>query len=565
MSNDINLLPLRDYGEIDEYKREHYFLFQAFTDSKLEYKDTIEWSDCPKANGIQTMLDAVNSDYHGHLKNAITVVEKYCEHFYEEPNKIAQFIIEFSFYLNKIHPYFNAKISNFSDLCYVTPADLLFIYQIIQKMIRENNTGNPDYKKDEGYLCEMIYEAVCPIFQMICGNMTPEMEKSLFEDIEKYYNHIVHPDEFLNHELVSIFDTLESLKRLLTILANKRNKKYTIPYSMFMRLYRLGFNKDTKVNFKKEFDECEHPIFLSEFDYAVQNITDYENYDYSSLENYANVYRFFCFEQLGYFYASYLYNHNEIIIRQCENCGKFFIAEDKREKYCNNLLQDDTQHTCRQVGAIIKRDKLYGSDEFRKFNKNVQKRINTLKNNCKYDIDRYILVIIYDIWKKKYKNMPKPGSELPGYLNDMYQIFLFSFNEYKFQYHTKREDKIGNLRKNQAQKCFESIKDDHLMILPIICDIWKAKVQKSIKDSLKEIYENIVTVDKSSDLSAKVREEKTIQNPEWKSIIDSIEKTFDSIIIEYNNSIQIYEYYQKRHLNYLKMRENFNKLYKAQN
>ena len=495
MSDDINLLPLRDYGEIDEYKREHYFLFQAFTDSKLEYKDTIEWSDCPKANGIQTMLDAVNSDYYEHLSKAIAVVEKYCEHFYEDHNEIAQLLIEFSFHLNQIHPYFNSKISNFSDLCYVTPADLLFIYQIIQGMIRENSTENPDYKNDEGYLCEMIYEAVCPIFQMICGNMTPKIEKSLFEDIEKYYNHIVHPDEFLNHELVSIFDTL--------------------------------------------FDECEHPIFLSEFDHAVQSINDYENYNYSNLEVYANVYRFFCFEQLGYFYASYLYNRNDIIIRRCENCGKFFIAEDRREKYCNNLSQDDIQHTCRQVGAIIKRDKLYGSDEFRKFNKNVQSRIYILKNNCKYDIDRYILAIIYNIWKKKYKNMPKPGSELPGYLNDMYQVFLFSFNEYKFRYHTKRKDKITKPRKNQAQKCFESIKDDKLMVLPKICDIWKEKKKKKIKDSLDKIYENIVTVDNPSDLSKKGKEEKTIQKPEWKSIIDSIEKTFDSIIDEYNNSIQI--------------------------
>lgn len=548
MADDINLSPLGDYGKIEEYQREHYFLFQAFTDSKLEYKDTIEWSDCPKANGIQTMLDAVNSDYYRHLKKAITVVEQYCEFFYEDPDIIADFLTAFSFHLNKIHPYFNAKISNFSDLCYVTPADLLFVYQIIQGMIRENNTGNLDYKKDEVYLCEMIYEAVCPIFQMICGNMTPEIKKSLFEDIEKYYNHIVHSDEFLNHELVSIYDTLESLKRLLTILANKQNKKYTIPYSMFMRLYRLGFNKDTKVNIKKEFDECEHPIFLSEFDYAVQNINDYENYDYSNLKNYANIYRFFCFEQLGYFYASYLYSHNDIIIRQCENCGKFFIAEDRREKYCNNLLQDDNQHTCRQVGAIIKRDKLYGSDEFRKFNKNVQSRIYTLKNNCKYDFDRYILVIIYNIWKKKFKNMPKPGSELLGYLSDMYQILLFSFNEYKFQYHTKRKDKIRKPRKKQVQKCFESIKDDHLMILPIICDIWGKKVHTYIESSLKKIYGNIVKIDKPSQLS-KGREEKIIQNPEWKSIIDSIEETFVLIIDEYDKLIQIYEDRQKRRLN----------------
>ena len=141
--------------------------------------------------------------------------------------------------------------------------------------------------------------------------------------------------------------------------------------------------------------------------------------------------------------------------------------------------------------------------------------------------------------KKKYKNMPKPGSELPCYLNDMYQVFLFSFNEYKFRYHTKRKDKITKPRKNQAQKCFESIKDDKLMVLPKICDIWKATVQKKIKDSLDKIYENIVTVDNPSDLSKKGKEEKTIQKPEWKSIIDSIEKTFDSIIDEYNNSIQI--------------------------
>ena len=97
MAIDINLIPLNDYGEINEYKREHYFLFQVFTDSKLEYKDTIEWSDCPKANGIQTMLDAVNSDYYGHLKKAITVVEQYCENFYEDPDIIADFLTVFFF------------------------------------------------------------------------------------------------------------------------------------------------------------------------------------------------------------------------------------------------------------------------------------------------------------------------------------------------------------------------------------------------------------------------------------------------------------------------------------
>ena len=67
----------------------------------------------------------------------------------------------------------------------------------------------------------------------------------------------------------------------------------------------------------------------------------------------------------------------------------------------------------------------------------------------------------------------------------------------------------------------------------------KQQFKKKIKDSLDKIYENIVTVNNPSDLSKKGKEEKTIQKPEWKSIIDSIEKTFDSIIDEYNNSIQI--------------------------
>lgn len=559
MADIVNLLSLEDCDKTDEFKREHYFLFQSFIDSKLEYKDQIIWSDSESANCLQTMLNAVNSDYYQHLRNAILVVEKHGGKLYS-PAKIRKYLQDFSSHLGNIHPYFTAKISNYANLAPVTPAELLFVFQLIQRMIKDNNTNNPDCEKDGEFLCEMIYEMVYPIFRVICGDFTSDMDRSLEEDIIKFYNHPVAPNEFLDFELVTIYDALQSFRRLLTILSNKKYKNNTMPYPMFMRLYRLGFNENTKVNLKKEFDQCEIPIFLSEFDSVVQSIEDYENYDYASLENSSSIYRFFCFEQLVYFYASYLYNHNDIIIKKCDNCGKFFIAEHRREKYCNNLLQDDNQHTCRQVGAIIKRDKLYGTDEFRKFNKDVQKRINTLKNNCKYDIDRYILVIIYNIWKKKYKNMPKPSIKLPGYLNDMYQVFLFSFNEYKFRYHTKRKDKIRNPLKNQAQKCFESIKDDNLMVLPKICDIWKKRVQIYIDSSLEAIYEKIVRVDKPSYLSANGREEKIIQNPEWKIIIDSIEKTFDLIIIEYNKSIQIYEYRKKRHLNDLKMNENFDKL-----
>ncbi len=530
MAIDINLIPLNDYGEINEYKREHYFLFQAFTDSKLEYKDTIEWSDCPKANGIQTMLDAVNSDYYGHLKKAITVVEQYCENFYEDPDIIADFLTVFSSHLNRIHPYFNAKISNFSDLCYVTPADLLFIYQIIQGMIRENNTGNSDYKKDEGYLCEMIYEVVYPIFKMICGKMTTEIEKSLFEDIEKYYNHIVNPNEFLNHELVSIYDTLESLKRLLTILANKRNKKHTIPYSIFMRLYRLGFNEDTKVNFKKEFDECEHPIFLSESDHAIQSINDYENYDYSNIENYDNVYRFFCFEQLGYFYASYLYNNDGIMIRQCDNCGKFFIAKKSKQIYCDNPLKDNPEKTCRDVGAINKRDKKYGTDEVLKLNKNVQKNMSRLKGFRKDDVDEKFIEIIYGFWKNHYALVDKSNTDILLYLKDLYQILSFSINKYIFLYYKKLEKHDFYDLKKQAENCFGRIADHDNELFRAMCNYWRNKVVNLIGESLDKIFPEF----------AKHESEKTTLVSD-EIMKENIEQTLERIVKVHDKAVEIYE------------------------
>ena len=107
-----------------------------------------------------------------------------------------------------------------------------------------------------------------------------------------------------------------------------------------MRLYRLGFPKNTGGFVEWELEECENPINTSEYDSQLINIEDYENYNYAKLKGLCNQYKFFSFEQLIYFYASYLYNHNEIIIRKCDNCGKFFIAEDRREKYCRNILKD---------------------------------------------------------------------------------------------------------------------------------------------------------------------------------------------------------------------------------
>ena len=546
-----NNLLLKNYDKIE---RDNRLLFECLLDSIIEISDTIRWSNDESVDHIQTMIDAVNGDYNTQINKAkkliknlkvVTSGEIYKE-TYEKDIKIA--VDDFSSCLSNIHPYFNAKIplnpkiGGYYKPILITPAQILFMYQIIQKLI-------PKYHYD-GYsdlytLGHNIKFMSSKIMQSISGYNGDEYEykilrqnvnERLIYDINNYYGYDNDPEKIRAHELILVKKALNSFKKLLNILSNKKHKRNEITYSMFMRLYRLGFPKNTGGFVEWELEECENPINTSEYDSQLINIEDYENYNYAKLKGLCNQYKFFSFEQLIYFYASYLYNHNEIIIRKCDNCGKFFIAEDRREKYCRNILKDTNGKTCRDVGAINKRNKKYGQDEFCKVNQSIQKKMSYFRKNCKSEVDKCFLTIIYNMWNEKYHVTDKSSKEALLYLKDFKEICLFCFRKYQTKYFDgiskEFHFKFYNLKK-QDEKCFCSIADHDSELFQQICHKWNEETVNSIENSLKEIFSP----------STGYRENEITQA--LKEVIKkSIEQTFESILQAHQKAVEIYEKYE---------------------
>ena len=44
--------------------------------------------------------------------------------------------------------------------------------------------------------------------------------------------------------------------------------------------------------------------------------------------------------------------NNKYLIKKCKNCGKYFITDNPRINYCNNLYKG--KQTCRDIGNQIK-------------------------------------------------------------------------------------------------------------------------------------------------------------------------------------------------------------------
>lgn len=87
------------------------------------------------------------------------------------------------------------------------------------------------------------------------------------------------------------------------------------------------------------------------------------------------------------------------IIKKCKNCGKYFITDNPRINYCNNLFKG--KQTCRDIGNQIaqrikqENDKVYG-----KYRKIYAKKAMLVKRNP--DIE---------VYKKDYENWKKEAKE----------------------------------------------------------------------------------------------------------------------------------------------------------
>ena len=543
MAINIHLL-LEDYDETEERERGYILLIERFLDSVLQIGNNISWSDCDSANSIQTLLDAVNGNYNQTIAKARKIIKKtnilvnhqiYSETYETE---LKQAIDDFSDLLGKIHPYFTVNIPLYNKMDYygksfmVTPAQILFMYQMVHKVVRDY-CGKYYSINTIALENNIVYMTSRIIYCMFHGKerdwtysfIKKQINYYLIHDIKEFYQFFMNTDQIMDHSIDIIQLALNSFKNILKILSTQTDKNKNIPYSMIKRLYILGF-KNAVNCVKWEFERCEHPINSSLYDYKLLSIKDY---DYSQLIESPKRYRFFSFEQMIFLYIGYLF-YNKKKKKKCDNCGKFFIAKKSKQIYCDNPLKDNPEKTCRDVGAINKRDKKYGTDEVLKLNKNVQKNMSRLKGFCKDDVDEKFIEIIYGFWKNHYALVDKSNTDILLYLKDLYQILSFSINKYIFLYYKKLEKHDFYDLKKQAENCFGRIADHDNELFRAMCNYWRNKVVNLIGESLDKIFPEF----------AKHESEKTplVSDEIMK---ENIEQTLERIVKVHDKAVEIYE------------------------
>ena len=90
--------------------------------------------------------------------------------------------------------------------------------------------------------------------------------------------------------------------------------------------------------------------------------------------------------------------NNKYLIKKCKNCGKYFITDNPRVNYCNNLFKGS--QTCKDIGnQIAQRIKQENEKVYGKYRKIYAKKAMLVKRNP--DIEVY--KTDYENWKKEAK------------------------------------------------------------------------------------------------------------------------------------------------------------------
>lgn len=87
--------------------------------------------------------------------------------------------------------------------------------------------------------------------------------------------------------------------------------------------------------------------------------------------------------QLLYFDVGKIVENN-ILIKQCSNCGKYFIPEKRKDEiYCNNIFRSG--HTCREIGPALKIKNDVFKSAYRSAYKTQRARIKYHSNDPTYE------------------------------------------------------------------------------------------------------------------------------------------------------------------------------------
>lgn len=226
-------------------------------------------------------------------------------------------------------------------------------------------------------------------------------------------------------EIINSYISLhKTLREIINFSYNINEEKYlngltpSQRYYIFIHSYQTDeymglFNYLTDASFNQDFDflEYDKSIKKSNFD-SPESLAKYIKNECKKNHNFHIKNYLYSFNSLmsAYYFCVLHFIENNVPIKICKNCGKYFIPENRISSvYCNRIFENNK--TCREVGANNAYNEKLKKDEV---NALYRKTLSAKKMLANRNPDIPIYLERYEKWKieaNKFKRDIKKGKK----------------------------------------------------------------------------------------------------------------------------------------------------------
>ena len=217
------------------------------------------------------------------------------------------------------------------------------------------------------------------LFKYGIAALTDPVGKSFSEDFNLFYedprasknDDSIDIDYFQSKMSAGIKDIMDSyivlqkaLRDVINFSYNINEEKYlngltpTQRYYIYVHSYKEDSYMDlfkylTDVSFSQEFDFSEYDKSIKESNFnSPESLAKYIKNECKKNQNFQIKNYMYSFSSLlsAYYFCVLYFVENNIPIKICKNCGKYFIPENRVSSvYCNRIFENNK--TCKEVGA----------------------------------------------------------------------------------------------------------------------------------------------------------------------------------------------------------------------
>ena len=277
------------------------------------------------------------------------------------------------------------------------------------------------------------------IFRYGIATLNNPLGKNFHEDFNLFYN---DPRTNKYDESIDIdyFDSridfgIEEVMNLYIFLHKVLRDLINFSYNIIEESYLNGLSPSQRYyifhNYYKEDEDIKLSDFLTDVSFNQNiNFTKYDNSikksKYNSPESLAKYIKNECKKNHNFHIKNYLYSFNSILsayyfcvlyfiennipIKICKNCGKYFIPENRNSSiYCNRIYKDNK--TCKEIGANIAYNEKLKKDEV---NALYRKTLSAKKMLANRNSDIPMYLEKYEKWKaeaNQFKQDIKSGTK----------------------------------------------------------------------------------------------------------------------------------------------------------